>query len=111
MEVKIKAGGRIWIELSQGSSIGQGKISLLEKASSLGSLRQAAIEMGISYRQAWYKINQMNSEASEPLLILTRGGKEGGSAVLTDFGKKIIEEYYHLQSDFNNFLENHCTKL
>lgn len=110
-QTSINAGGRIWIELGDDASIGFGKIKLLETAARLGSLRQAAIEMNISYRQAWYKINQINKMSKQPLLVLSRGGKEGGSAVLTDFGKQIIHEFKILQKAFDSFLEKQSNKL
>ena len=56
----MKAAGRIWLEMEDGTKLGHGKIELLALAGELGSLRKAAERMQISYRQAWYKINQMN---------------------------------------------------
>lgn len=110
-KLSIKAGGRVWIELCGKASIGQGKIELLEKAAKYGSLRQAAIEMQISYRQAWYKINQMNKITNEPLLILKRGGVDGGSAILTKLGEKIISDFHTIQQNFDSFLKNQSNQL
>ncbi|MBN2668229.1 MAG: LysR family transcriptional regulator [Bacteroidales bacterium] len=100
MQVK----GRIWIELAEQSMIGGGKAELLDKTAKLGSLRKAATEMQMSYRQAWYSINQMNTSAPEPLIILKRGGKEGGIAEITNYGKSILKRYKELQSTFQKFL-------
>ncbi len=109
-EINCKIGGVIWIELEDGTRVGHGKIDLLARAGELGSLRQAAIEMGISYRQAWYKINQMNCAASQPLLNLKRGGKDGGKAELTDFGKQVIHLFHEKQDLFNRFLSEQAHK-
>ncbi|MBN2745732.1 MAG: LysR family transcriptional regulator [Bacteroidales bacterium] len=109
-ELKCEVGGVIWIELSDGTRIGHGKIQLLEKAGELGSLRQAAIEIGISYRQAWYKINQMNTASNQPLLSLKRGGKEGGKAELTELGKALIQLFQKKQILFNEFLSDQSPK-
>lgn len=97
--------GRVWIDFKGGTFIGQGKIELLIKTKELGSLRKASIEMKMSYRQAWYSINKMNKTAIKPLIILKRGGKNGGSAILTDFGNKVIQHYLNLQKDFEEFLQ------
>jgi molybdate transport system regulatory protein len=44
--------GRIWITLGTRAFIGQGKIELINKIKELGSLRKAAMDMKMSYRQA-----------------------------------------------------------
>jgi molybdate transport system regulatory protein len=100
--------GRIWITTSNGSSIGEGKILLLEKIHKLGSLRQASIEMKMSYQQAWNTINTLNHQFEKPLVILKRGGKDGGKAEITDFGQKIISYFHNLQTQFKQFLNNKC---
>lgn len=100
-----KVNGRVWIDSDGLSFIGHGKIELLEKTKELGSLRKAAIEMNMSYRQAWYSINKMNKTAPTPLIILKRGGNKGGSATITDFGEKIINYYDYIQTNFDEFLK------
>ncbi len=62
MSLKIK--GRIWLDSDNSSFIGQGKIELLLKIKELGSLRKAAIDMKMSYRQAWENINQINAPSN-----------------------------------------------
>ena len=95
--------GRIWIEFQNRTFIGKGKARLLKKTTELGSLRKAAIEMNISYRKAWYHLNQMNTATDTPLIILKRGGKQGGVAQITEFGKKMLEDFKNLEKEFADF--------
>lgn len=101
---QLSVKGRIWLEIDNISLIGAGKIHLLELAARLGSLRKAAKEMNISYRQAWYSINKINTTAKEPLLILKKGGRNGGMALLTDHGREILEKFGKIEKEFNEFL-------
>ena len=102
-----KLTGRIWLTLDDKMVLGEGKILLLNNIETLGSLRQAAEAMKMSYRKAWYSINQINKTAKEPVVILKRGGAEGGSAQITDYGKQLIGTFLKQKKDFKDFLEQH----
>ncbi|MDP1623061.1 MAG: LysR family transcriptional regulator [Bacteroidales bacterium] len=96
--------GRIWIEINGKNFLGSGRMELLEKIELLGSLRKAAISMGLSYRKAYYAIRSMNDLAPCPLVELRQGGKGGGSAKLTDLGRQFVQKYQYISHDFVLFL-------
>jgi molybdate transport system regulatory protein len=98
--------GRIWIEIGDKTLLGEGKAILLKKTSELGSLRKAAMELKMSYRQAWYHINMLNKATGTPLILLRRGGKDGGTAHITEFGEEIIGVFEKLQFEFREFLDD-----
>src|SRR5258708_17138898 len=102
--MKLIANGRIWVETEDGPFLGYGRIELLRKIDELGSLRKAAAEMKISYRQAWDFIDQMNKRTGKPLVVSERGGKGGGGAVLTKEGEKAIQLFNDLDASFQRFL-------
>ncbi len=108
-EVVLKAKGRIWIETSEGTLIGKGRVELLEKIQTLGSIRQAAIAMKMSYRQAWQQIDEMNTDAKTPLVISNRGGKGGGNAVITEKGERLIKAFHDFTNKFQQFLSKQST--
>jgi len=105
--MKLKPNGRIWIDTEHGAFMGYGRIELLEKIKQEGSLRKAAIEMKMSYQQAWKLVTQMNERAGEPLVSLKKGGKNGGISQLTPFGEKAILAFKEFNSAFQHFLENY----
>jgi len=109
--MKLIANGRVWIDSQDGAFLGYGRIELLEKINQLGSIRQAALEMKISYKQAWELIEQMNTRADKPLIISKRGGKGGGSAHLTQEGKQLINAFQDFNKDFQLFLTEQSLKL
>lgn len=110
MNKKYRLDGRIWINCGEYPSIGQGKIELLIKIREHGSLRQAALEMKMSYRQAWFHVSNINHSLSTPAVILSRGGKDGGKAVITPSGEKLIDTFLTIQADFEHFLNDQSLK-
>jgi molybdate transport system regulatory protein len=103
-KLSLKAEGRVWIETSEGKLVGKGRIELLEKIQTLGSIRQAALAMKMSYRQAWQLIDEMNKYAKTPLVISSRGGKGGGKAIVTEKGQQLIKTFNSFATKFSQFL-------
>lgn len=106
MKAEFTLNGRIWIEVNDEKILGHGRVELLERIQSSGSIRQAALQMKMSYKQAWELIKHMNDNFEHPLVISQRGGKGGGSAVITEYGLKIINSFHDLQAAFIDFLKN-----
>lgn len=97
--------GRIWIDRGEDAFLGEGKVQLLQAIDELGSLRQAAASMNMSYKKAWLSIRKMNDAADQPIVLLSRGGKEGGKAELTAYAHDILEKYVLLTEAFRSFLD------
>lgn len=73
--------------------MGPGKADLLDAIDSYGSISAAAKQMGMSYKRAWDLTNLINTSFKEPLIESSPGGKHGGGAKLTDFGRFILSNY------------------
>ena len=98
--------GRIWIDTPDGAFLGYGRIELLLKIEELGSLRQAALQMKMSYQQAWKLVSEMNARAGTPLVLMNRGGKNGGTATLTPQAKTLIQKFTKFNATFQEFLKS-----
>lgn len=105
--MNLKPNGRIWIDTEDGAFIGKGRMELLEKIKQTGSLRKASIEMKMSYQQAWKLVTQMNEKATEPIVLLKKGGVGGGVTQITPFGENIISTFKEFNSAFQQFLDNY----
>lgn len=88
---------RFRVDFNAGSSIGPGKVALLEGIGRTGSLRQSARELGMSYRRAWLLVDEINQSFLTPATTATVGGAGGGGAALTPFGKELIRRYRALE--------------
>jgi molybdate transport system regulatory protein len=89
----MKPQAHIRIDFSGTCSVGPGKIGLLESVERTGSLSAAARALGMSYRRAWLLLHSANEGFSEPVVALSVGGKDGGGARLTDFGRQLVADY------------------
>ena len=92
----MKPRAHVRVDFSATSSLGPGKVSLLEAIGRTGSLSAAARELGMSYRRAWLLLHSVNGNFREPAVILSVGGAEGGGAKLTPFGTRLIAAYRQL---------------
>ncbi len=78
------------IDLGPHGRLGAGKLTLMSKIDELGSISAAGRAMKMSYRQAWALVDQLNTSFQEPVVVSQTGGKSGGGAHLTDFGKLLL---------------------
>jgi molybdate transport system regulatory protein len=89
----------IRIDFSPTSSVGPGKIRLLELIAETGSISAAGRAMGMSYRRAWLLVDELNRLFKHKVATTTLGGKTGGGAALTGFGKSLVAEYRAMERD------------
>jgi molybdate transport system regulatory protein len=87
------------IDFDDDRYVGHGRIQLLELIDNTGSISQAAKVMGMSYRRAWLLADSINRTFAEPVIDRRHGGKGGGSAALTDFGRELVSTYRHLEKE------------
>lgn len=81
------------VDFAGDASVGPGKIALLEKIDSAGSLSQAARDLALSYRRAWILLDDLNQAFGEPVVVTATGGARGGGATLTPLGRQLIDRY------------------
>ena len=84
---------RIRVMHGEENAFGPGKAQLLESLLQTGSLNRSASGMKMSYVKALALVHAMNTLFREPIVVLSRGGKQGGGTQVTDFGKKVLAEY------------------
>jgi molybdate transport system regulatory protein len=90
---------RFRIDFAEHSSLGPGKIRLLEAIRDSGSLSKAARNIGMSYRRAWLLVESLRQSFREPVTVASTGGKDGGGMLVTEFGDALIESYRQLERD------------
>lgn len=83
----------IRIDFDPDGRIGPGKIELLEQIETCGSIAAAGRTMAMSYKRAWDLVDEVNRICGRPAVERRTGGKNGGSAALTPFGKSLVERY------------------
>lgn len=78
-------------------AMGPGKAALVAAIATTGSISAAARAMGMSYRRAWQLVEALNASFTEPVVLTAVGGKRGGGAVVTPFGRRILAQYHVME--------------
>jgi molybdate transport system regulatory protein len=86
------------IDFGAERALGPGKIRLLEAIGATGSISQAGRALAMSYRRAWLLVDDMNRCFRAPVVTTQGGGRRGGGATLTPFGRELIEKYRAIEA-------------
>jgi molybdate transport system regulatory protein len=103
MNYKIKS--RIWIEADGNILLGEGRVNLLKAIDEEGSLSKAAKSLKMSYKKAWSLIDAVNKRSEKPVITTSIGGKGGGGAQLTAYGKSLVETFETINENCWKFLD------
>jgi molybdate transport system regulatory protein len=87
------------IDLDREGRIGPGKIELLENIHRCGSISAAGRAMDMSYKRAWDLVDEINRICRQIAVEPQTGGKNGGGAVLTRFGRSLVARYRKIERD------------
>lgn len=97
--------GSLWMECDGERFFGPGRMELLEKIETTGSINKAAKEMGMSYKKAWDMINALNRQSRTPLVITQSGGEKGGGSIITEEARQLMKYHQALRDRFKAFLQ------
>ena len=75
------------------AAMGPGKAELVERIGQTGSISAAARAMAMSYRRAWLLVEALNGDYRESVILTATGGKRGGGAQVTPFGRRLVARY------------------
>jgi molybdate transport system regulatory protein len=89
LEPKVK----LWVEKDGALALSSYRVRLLRHVAETGSLAEAARRMGLSYRRAWGKIREIESNLGVQLVESEVGGPGGGNTWLTAQGEHVVEIY------------------
>jgi molybdate transport system regulatory protein len=99
------------IDLDPEGRIGPGKIRLLEEIDTCGSISAAGRAMDMSYKRAWDLVDEVNRIFGHAAVERQTGGKNGGGAILTPFGKSLVERYRMIERDATVAARKHLVAL
>ena len=94
MEPRVK----LWIEKDGRLALSAYRVRLLRLIDETGSLAEAAVSMGLSYRRAWGKLREIESNLGIKLVASEAGGAGGGGSRLTEDGRRLIDIFERFQA-------------
>ncbi len=75
---------------------GPGVYEFLRRVDETGSIQAAAAQMNMSYSKGWKMVNQAEKEMGFLFLERSKGGKNGGSSLITEEGRLFLERYHEM---------------
>ena len=87
------------IDFDDLGALGPGKVRLLERIDDLGSISAAGRSMDMSYRRAWLLVDSLNGMFAEAVVATRHGGSGGGKALLTPFGRLVVDSYRSMERE------------
>ena len=79
--------------------MGIGVLWLMERIRDTGSLRQAAISMGLSYSKAYGMISNLEKNLGRTVIERKKGGSSNEGASLTPFALEYMKLYNEFQEE------------
>ncbi|MCI8505965.1 MAG: NTP transferase domain-containing protein [Lachnospiraceae bacterium] len=76
---------------------GPGVYEFLKQVDAAGSIQAAAARMNMSYSKGWKMVNQAEKEMGFLFLERNKGGKNGGSSMITEEGRLFLEQYHEME--------------
>ena len=101
----------IRIDFAPEAHLGPGKARLLELIGETGSISAAGRALDMSYRRAWLLVDSLNATFKEPVVSTMLGGKAGGGARLTPYGRDVIQHYRKLEARAAAACKTHLAAL
>jgi len=89
---------KLWVEKDGKLALSVYRVRLLRLIDETGSLAEAAEGMGLSYRRAWGKLREIESNLGLKLVASEAGGAGGGGSRLTEDGRRLVEIFERFQA-------------
>ncbi len=103
MEPKVN----LWIEIDEQVVLSRWRVELLKAIAEAGSISGAADLVGVPYRRAWEKINEMEQRLGVDLLDTQTGGSGGGGARLTPAALDYVARFQRFSQGIDAYVERH----
>lgn len=84
---------------------------LLFLIADMGSIRQAAMHMGLSYQKAWDMINTLENETGYNVVERRRGGRDGGRTSLTEKGKALMYAFQSYEEEMHTLSQKRFREI
>ncbi|TXT54782.1 MAG: hypothetical protein BAJATHORv1_50033 [Candidatus Thorarchaeota archaeon] len=98
---------KLWLEHKGEYVFGPGAYAILSSIDREGTITKGAEALGMSYRYAWGVVKKIEKKLGLPLLETFKGGTVGGGgAVVTEYGKQLMEMFVRVKSEFDRVIED-----
>ncbi len=96
----------IWLEEDGEVIFSIWRVRLLRAIEEHGSISAAAESLGVPYRVAWQKVNEMETRLDQSLVQTQTGGQHGGGATLTPTAVAWLDRFDRFVSDLDQLIDD-----
>jgi len=107
----LKLKYKIWIEKDGEKVFGDGPLDILHRVERVGSLRQAAAEINMSYSQAWNLMKNLEKRLGFNLLKRNVGGERGGGSEITQEARELMIKFKSFRGEADQTLNSIYKKI
>lgn len=98
---------KVWVVFGDRVKFGDGRADLLDLVDELGSLKKAVARIGMSYRNAWGYLRELEDAAGFKLLERTPGGGSEGGTQLTASGRRFLARYRRFRQGLDEIVQRY----
>lgn len=91
----------VWLERDGQVALSDWRVRLLQAVADTGSISAAAERLGVQYRLAWERLDEMEHALGQRLVERQVGGTGGGGARLTAAGQDYVARFERLVVGIN----------
>jgi molybdate transport system regulatory protein len=88
---------KVWLETEGRYAFGFGISEILQAVDRAGSIKQAASDLGKSYRYVWGRIKEAEHTLGQPLVETQVGGKDTHRSCLTPAARQLVDDFLALR--------------
>jgi molybdate transport repressor ModE-like protein len=97
---------KVWLEAEGRYAFGFGLCEILQAVEQTGSIKQAAGELGKSYRYIWGRVKQAEDALGRQLVETQVGGKDAHRSRLTPEAGRLLADFLALREDLKSLLNS-----
>ncbi len=101
---------KVWVAFGPRTKFGDGRARLLELIGREGSIKKAVTRLGMSYRNAWGYLRELEAAAGFKLLERHPGGGAAGGTRLTKKGKRFLARYWRFKRGLDAVVDRHFAR-
>jgi molybdate transport system regulatory protein len=90
---------KVWLEIDGRYAFGFGLARMLQAVEQTGSIKQAAADLGLSYRYVWGRIKDAEAALGQALVRTQVGGQGSRRSSLTPLAQQFLASFLRLRTD------------
>jgi molybdate transport system regulatory protein len=106
----VKPRLKVWVVFGDLVKFGDGRAQLLELINELGSIKKAVARFGMSYRNAWGYIRELEEAAGFKFLERGPGGGPRSGTRLTKRGEAFLRRYWRFRRGLDEAVRRHFAR-